>query len=149
LSTTKLSSKFIHLSLYNDFWVTSSAGKDDDGLTVELPPVRVIPRKDKETLKQTIELLLEEPVPKVVYDASDNVGLIARAVGAKSWPAFVRAARSFHLEVSPTAVSLEEWRRQGRSFVAANPLWRVECKKDEMGKALEQLLQRVGSRVVQ
>lgn len=149
MSTTKPSSKFIHLSLYNDFWVTSSSGKDEDGLTIELPPVRVIPKADRATLKQSIELLLEEPVPRAQYDTSDDIGLIPRAVGAKSWPAFVRASRSFNLEVSATSVILEEWRKQGRSFVAANPLWRVQFKKDEIGKALDKLLQHVSSQSIQ
>jgi hypothetical protein len=133
----------VHFHLYRNFWVLASAGKDENGITVDLPPVRIIPQKDLATLQKTIEALLEEPLRQGVQLPSDDVGLRARAVGAKSWPAFVRSARSFDLELSPLGLTIEEWRRQGRSFVAADPVWRTKCKPEELDQALERLLQHV------
>jgi hypothetical protein len=135
----------VHFDLYKDFWVLASQGRDEDGIIVDLPPVRVIPRFDVKALKETINVLLEEPVRRGARLASDDVGLRARAVGAKSWPAFVRSARAFDLQLSPSKLVIEEWRTQGRTFVAADPVWRIECRPNELEEALQQLLRHAAS----
>ena len=73
----------------------------------------------------------------------DSIGLRARAVGAKTWPAFVRSSRAFILDVSSSNLSIEEWRKQGRTFMAADPLWRIELKPNELEKALGSLVRRI------
>jgi hypothetical protein len=131
--------------LYKEFWVLTSAGKDENGITVDLPPVRLVPKSEVKTLKETVELLLNEPVRHGVQLPDDDVGLRARAVGAKGWLTFVRSARSFELQVSRSKLTIEEWRRQGGSFVAADPAWRIECQPEELEGALARLLRHVKS----
>jgi hypothetical protein len=112
-------------------------------MTVHLPPVRLIPRDDLATLADTIKLLLKEPIPRDLPVSHDELGLRARAVGAKSWPAYNRNARVFMMRFTSSIVSIEEWRRQGYGFVAADPEWRVKGRPADLESILRKLLRRV------
>lgn len=115
-------------------------------MSVDLPPVRLIPRDDLAALVKTVRSLLKEPIQSDVPVRRDAVGLRARAVGAKSWPAFNRNARAFMLSLTPSTITVEEWRRQGYGFVASDPLWRIKDRPSGLEDVLQKLLLRVRGR---
>ena len=112
---------------YRDRWVLCSTERVIGEGRIDAPPIRVLAWSDKSGLIEALKELISEPQP-VVPEPDWNhprfkVGIRAEAVGLKSWRAFVKDARSFHLEGGEGGtLLLEEWPRQGGSF-SANRAW--------------------------
>lgn len=124
----------------------TSCGQVQGGPFVDLPPVRVIPFRDAEILELVIQGLLEEEVPLVPQSVGlsmyGETGLRASAVGAKSWPAFVRASRCFDIASDGTTLTLAEWSKEGRTFVP-RPIWKETFLSSELTALVSQLLIRI------
>ena len=122
----------------------SSAQQVRGGATIDAPPVRVLQHFEREKLGSVLMELIAEDHPVVPEpdwnDTRFKVGIRAGALGVKSWRAFVKDARCFHLRRAETGgLILEEWPKEGGSF-SAKPAWRREFSAEAFGDVVDHLI---------
>lgn len=123
---------------YKDKWVLCSKAKVLGGAEIDVAPVRLVDAAQKDELIRNLRHLLAEELPDVpppdLNDQRNVIGIRARAVGAKTWRAFQKDARTFILHEQGGGLVLEEWPKEGGS-----PEWR----KDFPANAVEDVVEYV------
>jgi hypothetical protein len=129
---------------YKDQWVFASYKKTEGGMTLTAHPVQVFPTSDRNRLTNAIEQSLAvEPTVVADPDWNDPVFLKppeAEVLGLRSWAAFQRHARCFHLERKAGGFLIEEWSRAGAGFVANPVVWRKQFPSGQLTNLIEHLL---------
>ena len=130
---------------YRNFWLLTSQAQVEGGLTLDAPPVRIIPHKDKDQLRAVLLELFAEEVPIVpspdFNDPKQLLGIRAEALGLNSWRTFVKHARAFYLQKMKDSLVIEEWPREKWSFVA-DPIWKKNFAPDELDKLVDYLIRK-------
>ncbi len=139
--------KYVNFNLYQKTWVFTSSAQVRGGPFLDRPPVRLIPCEDFDAVKAVISELLKEDVPVVPEPdwskLDTKVGIRARALGLKSWSQFVRGSRTFDLILDGPKLVLEEWRKQGSSIVAADPLWKKVFDSQHLHHVVRYLFMKI------
>jgi len=130
---------------YKDVWLVASQAEVKGGPTLDAPPVRIVPHKNKNRLKEVLLELFSEKVPIVprpdFNDPKQLLGIRAEALGLNSWRAFVKGARAFYLQKMKDSLIIEEWPREKWSFVA-DPIWKKEYAAGELDKLIDYLIRK-------
>jgi len=118
-------STLVHL--FRDRWVLTSSEQIERGLTLDVPPVRLIAHADVNALHSALREIANETVPVIPQpdwnEPRFKVSLRAQAAGVQSWLMFVRHSRAFFVNETEQGLILEEWPREGGSF-SAKASWR-------------------------
>ena len=136
----------INFDKYKQFWVLTSFEMAEEGLYLAAPPVRIIDHLDGQKLKSVLLTLFEEEVPIVPrpdFDDPDmQLGIKPPAFNLKSSRQYFRDARVFNLRKTEASLSVEEWRKEKWSWVAADPLWKEEFRSDQLDELIAYLIEK-------
>lgn len=140
--------KCVTFNLFHETWVFTSSAEVRGGPFLDRPPVRLIPREDFNGVRAVISELLNEDVPVIPEPKRSKldtkVGIRAKALGLKSWSDFVRGSRTFNLILNGPTLVLEEWRKEGASILAANPVWKKTLDSQHLDHAIRYLFKTIG-----
>lgn len=139
----------INFDKYKEFWVLTSFQKVEEGPHLGAPQVRIIHHLDGGKLKSVLLTLFEEEmsvVPRPDFDDPDRLpGIKPAAFNLKSPRQYFKDARVFNLRKIEASLSVEEWRKEKWSWVAAEPLWKREFRSDQLEELIAYLIEKTSN----